>query len=92
MLGLRLSPGLRKQKQQVVLFRAGMFLLGQVLAVAGTFPVAFHVKKYLRSPASSAYSVITSCLLMFLAKFWHHFSVTVLEELLPSPWGAALLM
>lgn len=52
-LGLGLSPILRKQKQQVVLFRAGMFLLGQVPAVAGTFPVAF-------GPASSAFLVITS--------------------------------
>lgn len=40
-LGFGLSPVLRKQKQQVVLFRVGMSLLGQVLTVAGTFPVAF---------------------------------------------------
>lgn len=32
-LGLGLSPVLRKQKQQVVLFRAGMSLLGQVLSL-----------------------------------------------------------
>lgn len=78
----------------MVLFRAGTSLLGQVLAVAGTYPVAFGPEEMPSVPCFLCLfsnNSLRVCLGV-LAKFWHYFSVTVLKELFPPPWGAALLM
>lgn len=64
-----------------VLFRAGMSLLGQVLAVAGTFPVAFGPEEIPSVPCFLClFSNNSLHVCLFLAKFWHHFSVTVLRS------------
>lgn len=50
----------------MVLFRAGMSFLGQVLAVAGTSPVAFGPEEMPSAPDSSSYLVITSFMFAYV--------------------------